>query len=148
MWPFKRRQKSPGEDEAAWSVAEGHYEGSPLFARIRRDPGQAIRATHDHRVGVAVPLLHPDARGLPQGEEFAALSDSEDALSAAFESGTKSVHVLSITTSGMREFVFYTCDPGWAEGVFRSVQGQVRSHQLQLSIEPDAEWSVYRQFSE
>jgi hypothetical protein len=147
MWPFKRRGKPPEEDEAAWSVAQGHYEGSPLFARIRRDPGHPIRVTHNHRVGIAVPLLSPDSRGLPQGEEFSALSEIEDALSAALESGAKSVHVLSITTSGMREFVFYTCDPVWAEGTFRSVQGQVHTHELQLSIESDPEWSVYQQFS-
>lgn len=126
MWPFKRCKKRPPRDDSTWTVAQGDYEGSPLFARIRRDLGHPIRATHTHRVGIAVALLNPDSRGLPRTEEYPVLAEIEDALTSALESGGKSVHVLSITTRGMREFVFYTRDPGWAEGAFRRVQGMVR----------------------
>ena len=149
MWPFRRRDRSKErEGEASWSVAQGDYDGAPLFARIRSDPGPRFRQSHVHRVGVAVPLRAPDARGLPQPEEFARLAEIEDILSAAFESNSKSIHVLSITTSGMREFVFYACDPGWVELTLSSIQGQVPDHELQLAIEHDPEWSVYGQFSQ
>src|SRR5262245_14398099 len=145
MWPFKRRTRSAEvHEEASWAVAQGQYNGSPLFARIRSEPGRAVRSTHGHRVGIAVPLRNPSPDGLPQGDEFADLDAIEDALTAAFEIDAKAVHVLSLTTSGMREFVLYTSDPGWAQAVFESLRAQVHSHELQLAIESDPTWSVYQ----
>jgi hypothetical protein len=149
MWPFKRR-KHAGEasDHGSWSVAQGQYNGAPLFVRIRQG-ARAVFAggAYMHRVGIAVPLREPDRNGLPQGAEFNDLARIEDILASALEREGKSVHVLSITTNGMREYVFYTSDPDGVSGAFLTLQAQVRSHQLQLSIEPDPMWEVYGQFT-
>ena len=54
--------------------------------------------------------------------------------------------VLTITTGGMREFVFYTGDGHWAQGVIAGVRGAVTAHELQSYTVRDDEWDVYKQF--
>jgi hypothetical protein len=148
MWPFKRRQaKAQSDSQAVWSVARGEHNDAPMFIRIRQDPRPGLTAAYSHRVGFAVPLRTPDSRGLPQGAEFEDLARIEDLLASTLESEGASIQVLSITTSGMREFVFYTCDPERIQAVVPTLQAQVRSHQLQSYIEPDPDWSVYQEFS-
>ena len=48
----------------------------------------------------------------------------------------------------MREFVFYTTNADAVRAAFAPLQSSIQSHELQLMIQPDPEWSVYRQFSD
>ena len=149
MWPFRRKQRNADNDDSAcWSVAQGQFEGSALFARIRSDPRPCRPdLAYDHRVGFAVPLLDPDPAGLPQGAEFEALNQIEDFLTSVLEADRRSVHVLSISTRGMREFVFYTSDPEWVRGSLPKLTSHAGKHELQHYIEHDPDWELYRQFA-
>ena len=55
---------------------------------------------------------------------------------------------MDISTGGMREFVFYTSDPEAAHRALEDINSRVTSHEFQRIIEPDPEWSVYRQFAQ
>jgi len=147
--------ESPGvsdaevEWEGPWAVTEGRYEGSPMFVRIHRGVAPLVGdPRYSQQVGIAVPLLEPDSRGLPSREEAGQLAEIEDAISAALEPDHTSVQVLSITTKGMREFVLYTTDADAVRAAFGPLESSVRDHELQLIIRPDPEWSVYRRFAE
>jgi len=135
--------------EGPRAFAQGHYEGSPLFARVHRGIAPLVGdARYAHQFGIAVPLLNPDGDGLPTGEEAAQLAVIENALCAALEPGHTSVLVLVITTRGMREFVFYTTDPDQVREAFEELRSTISSHEIQLMIQPDPGWLVYRQFTE
>jgi hypothetical protein len=135
--------------DGPWAVAQGQYEGSPLFVRIHQGVSPLVGDPRfSQQVGIAVPLLNPDAHGLPTNEEAAQLAEIEDAISAALEPNHISVQVLSITTKGMREFVFYTTDADAVRTAFAQLQASIVSHELQLVIQRDPDWSVYRQFKE
>jgi len=134
--------------DGPWVVAQGDYNGRPLFARINTGArGMAGDPGYGHRVGVAVPLLDPNADGLPGPEESAQLDEVEQKLVPALTSGGTAVFVLAITTSGMREFVFYTSKPAAVEPCLQRVSALVETHELEHVVEEDPAWVVFEQFA-
>lgn len=59
----------------------------------------------------------------------------------------ESLLVAVITTSGMREFVFYTREPEHVKQRFAGLRRSITSHEIQLMIQPDKKWKVYAQFT-
>jgi len=98
-------------------------------------------------VGIAVPLRAPNADGLPEEEELNQLNAIEDSLASRLEAEQKSLQVLAITTSGMREFIFYTRDSEAARLVLEALRSEVTSHELQSYIAEDPKWALYREFA-
>ena len=101
---------------------------------------------YEHQVGIAVPLREPDPSGLPSSEEDSELSDIEDTICSSLETEATSLLVAAITTSGMREFVFYTRDPEDVKRRFEDVRTSITSHEIQLMIQEDKKWRTYSQF--
>lgn len=135
--------------EGAWVLAQGEYDGRPLFARINTAVrGFAGDPRYGHRVGVAVPLRRPTPEGLPGPEESAELAELEEKLAATLSAAGMTLFVLAITTSGMREFIFYTADPDSVEPCIEGLAGNVETHELQLVVAQDPEWIVFRQFAD
>lgn len=99
------------------------------------------------RLGIAVPLLAGDERGLPRNEEAAQLDSIEDALFGAVESSGIGRIVLVITTNGMREFVAYTRSKEAAEGAVSRARAAVKTHRIQHYTAPDPKWELFRDFS-
>lgn len=131
-----------------WSAGQGTVDGRPIFVLL--NIGAAAVRGHPqlrHRVGVAVPLNAPDADGLPGAEEMDTLRSIEDAVSAALGTGTRAVHVLVITTSGMRELVYHTTEPWTVPSAIESVAARFPSHEVQFIQEDDPEWNVYDHYT-
>lgn len=142
MWPFKKQQAVP---ENEWTMAQGENRGNPMFVRFNAGlQGMDGKKRYAHRVGCAVPLKNPNEHGLPTTEEFAALDAIEDALMQAFAGHT--LLAVVITTSGMREFVFYTSQPKQVQAAYESLKPRFE-HELQLIIQHDPQWSVYDDFT-
>jgi len=100
---------------------------------------------YEHQVGIAVPLRAPEPTGLPSPAENAELSEIEDVICDSLEHQAESLLVAVITTSGMREFVFYTRAPQELQQRFPQLRGRITSHEIQLMIQPDKTWGVYAQ---
>lgn len=98
---------------------------------------------YDHQVGIALPLLDPEPTGLPSTTENAVLDEIEDSLCDLFQESNESLFVAAISTSGMRELVFYTRDPEQVKQKFEQAKSRVNRHQIQLMIQPDSEWKIY-----
>lgn len=150
MWPFKRRHSDKRDLEITenWSVSEGTYDGNLLIVRVNRGVAQAVgHSAFPHRVGVAVPLRLPDSNGFPGPEEAEQLQQVEELLSAELGADRQSLYVASISTGGMREFVFYTSDPAATHNLLDRLAKTVTTHELQHIIEPDPKWTVYGQFA-
>jgi hypothetical protein len=146
MWPFKKAEQRLeslplGE---SWSVVQGMRNGKPIIVRFNA----VYRGTkgvegYDHQAGIAVPLNQPHDSGFPSTPELQELDQIEEALCALVELDKESVLVASISTSGMREFVFYTRKPEGLKEKFVQARAQVSGHELQLMIQPDRDWQVY-----
>lgn len=142
------RKKTTYPIESAWAVLKGQHNGNPMFVRRNESAAQLKgHAEYGYRVGVAVPLLAPNSDGLPTNEEMEALNRVEDALSAAFENQQASLHVLAITTSAMREFIFYTRVPAEIEARLNTVRLQFPERELQFYVAADSQWDGYAQFA-
>ena len=99
-----------------------------------------------YRIGFAIPLLAPNDEGLPSTEEMNTLNQIEDELSKQLEKDNVSIQVLSITTSGMREYVYYIKDSKIVEKVISDVRRKYSSYEIQYYVEEDKGWSLYKQF--
>jgi hypothetical protein len=150
MWPFKRKalkiEKLPVD--GAWSVAEGVYNRRPMFVRtntIYRDIMGVIG--YEHQVGIAVPLRIQELSGLPSSEEFEELNSIEDSICGLLEIERESLFVAAISTGGMREFVFYTRSPELVKQKFQQLQSTISSHGIQLMIQLDRDWKIYKRLT-
>jgi hypothetical protein len=147
MWPFdgkkvlKRENLPIGED---WRLAEGTHDGNPMFVRTNAAyrPFKGVQG-YAHQVGIAVPLVDPEPSGLPSTIENAELSTIEDNLCGLLQTANESIFVAAITTSGMREFVFYTRDPERVKQRFEEARRRIQNHEIHLMIQPDSEWNIY-----
>jgi hypothetical protein len=127
---------------------QGSRDGKPMF--LRRNDSAAQLAGHPdykHRVGIALPLRAANEHGLPSNDEINALNLFEDSLNSRLEANERSIHVLAITTGGMREFVYYTRDPEGTKTIIESVRKETTSHEVQSYIAEDPQWQLYKQFT-
>ena len=148
MWPFKK--KTPSHDrlpiDGPWSIGEGKYDGKVMIVRSNtgyREFGAV--PGYEHQVGIAVPLRAPEPTGLPSPAEDAQLSEIEDVICKALQEHAESLLVAIITTSGMREFVFYTRAPQQLRQRIEQLRNGITSHEIQLMIQSDKTWGIYGQ---
>ena len=145
---FLKKKPIEHPSKSKWSILQGQDNEKPIFVR-RNDSAKQLSSNSefDYRVGVAIPLLAPNKFGLPSNDEMESLNKIESELSIQLEKGKNSLLVLSITTNGMREFVFYTRDSRMIEKIINDVRNKFSSHEIQFYIEKDKDWSVYKQFA-
>ena len=60
--------------------------------------------------------------------------------------GTQSVHLVTITMAGRREFVFRTAVPGAVPAAIAVVRARHPDHEIQFILKDDPDWDVYGQF--
>jgi hypothetical protein len=97
-------------------------------------------------VGVAIPFRAPDERGLPTAEENSQINHIEDVLVDVLCENNDSIFVGTITTTGMKEFVFYTSNPQTVAKKVETVRTSVTTHEVQLNIQDDPDWTVHKEF--
>jgi hypothetical protein len=86
--------------------------------------------------------------GLPIGEEANKLNELEENIERALTEKDDAVFVASITTNGMREFVFYAAE--WKPQYFeQKVDEAVKDsdHKPQFMMQKDRNWDTYRKFA-
>jgi len=148
MFSLFRRRVPTYPSESSWSVLEGDHHGQPMFVRRNDSAKQLMRhAEYRYRVGVAIAFREPTIDGLPTGNEMPILLQIEEALAEKLEEDQASLQVLSITTNGMREFVFYTRLPSIVPAVVEKVQARFTFHRVQHYVKEDPRWTVYNSFA-
>jgi hypothetical protein len=149
IWPFTKGARQPPQiDEDRWTVGQGTYQGRAMIVRLNKGVSNVMaRQDFSYRVGIAVPFRRPNQRGFPPREEMKALEQIEIALDAALEHDRETVHVATITTSGMREFLFYTRNTEHALAKVATVRAATKSHELQAIVVEDRDWSVYKELA-
>ena len=150
MWPFKRKHPEKHELQLtdSWTLSEGQHGSNPMIVRLNRGVAAAVgHPAYTHQVGVAVPLHSPDANGFPSADEAAQLDALEDLLVSRLSTNLQCIHAATISTGGMREFVFYSSAPAETHTTLEALAPAVATHQIQHIIQPDPKWRVFRRFS-
>ncbi len=144
---FKKKPAPVYPSESKWNVSTGSHDGRAMIVRRNQSATDLIgHVDYAHRVGFAMPLLTPNEDGLPTGEESSVLNEIEDALADSIETGQDGLLTVIVTTSGMREFVFYTRKPGDIESVATAIRQAFPSYDIQFYIASDKNWDGYKQF--
>jgi hypothetical protein len=119
-----------------------------MFVRVNTGAAPLIGDPRfPQRLGVAVPLLAPNADGFPRPQEAYELGEIEDQLVTALTSGGDAVFVLAITTGGAAEFVFYLSDATSGVASVERLGRASSGHELQHLAEADPEWELFQQFA-
>ena len=127
----------------SWSVKQGTNEGKPMVVRINRGLDSAAgRSPYGIQIGVAVPLVEPDERGLPKSAESLQLNEIEDEIVSV--AGDRAVLAAVITTSSMREFVLYAAQPEWIEGFHKDLKARITHHEVQVMAQQDKDWTTFK----
>lgn len=149
MWPFSSKPASADDPwNGSWVVAHRRAPGRPMYLRCN----QSARALIDERrwtvcVSVGIPLRDADHDGLPRGVEAADLLTIEEVLLRHLEDTRRGILVLTISTSGMREFVFYAADSDWAQRALDRAREEISTHEVQSYVEQDPEWRRYQELA-
>jgi uncharacterized protein (TIGR01619 family) len=130
-----------------WDFYPLHVDSEP--ASIYLDLGLATEAPNraqPHIAYVRVFMRQPRPDGLSSNEEFDELVRVEDSLEAIIASGSNTTYTGRNTSSGNRDFYFYTADP---EAFAEAVESKMSAHpeyQFEIGARHDPEWSVYFEF--
>lgn len=92
-----------------------------------------------------VRMQRPRPDGLSSQDEYETLVTLEDSLSESIEHSSQSVYVGRNTSSGNRDFYFYTNDSA-IETVLRNTMAKWPGYEFETGARPDTEWSVYWHF--
>jgi len=95
--------------DGPWAIKDGESDGNIMI--VRSNSGYRHLGSvpgYEYQVDIAVPLHVPGTTGPPSWEENAELLAIEDVPCPALQEEAQSLLVAIITTSGMKEFVFYT----------------------------------------
>jgi hypothetical protein len=142
---FKKQNPYPAD--CRWNVFQGKNGDRPMI--VRKNESAGVLKTHGAycaRVGFAVRFLEATVDGLPSPRELPTLNHLEDALAVAMEANEDAIHVLTITTSGFREHVFYSKETKPLEPVVHTLKGKFRDYELSTYAEEDGSWQGYSQF--
>lgn len=143
------RKKFPRKEDLViqeeWSVAHGQQGGKPLILRYN----EALKKISGHpeygfQVGIAIPLIDMDKNGLPTNSEAEKLSTIEDLLVDKFTEDKEAIFVGCITASTYREFVLYASTPEVIVSRYEDLKQQVKSHEIQMVINVDKDWRVFK----
>ena len=142
---FKTKVKYP--TDCRWNVLQGKNANQPMLVR-KNESAKVLKAYGGYRarVGIAVKLLETTADGFPSPRELSVLNNLEDALAIAFEAKQNAIHALTITTSGFREYVFYSKETVDLSAALGRVRAKFNDYELQSYAAEDADWRVYDEF--
>ncbi len=148
MFGFSKTGRLVADYPDTWTLSQGIHEGKPLFIRSKEGLLEAQDLNkYPFQIGIAVPLLNPTSEGLTTDEEADTLWNLEDSLATALAQNGEAVFVASITTNGMREFVFYAKE--WKPEYFEQKVNEVfvgSEHGPQFMMQPDKNWDTYKGF--
>ena len=112
-----------------WTVGQSELNGKPIFLRSNIGFKEfKDKDVYPYRIGFAFPLLNPKSNGLPTDDEMNQLNEIEDLLDNKLVQKKYAFLTLVITTSGMREFVFYSNKPDDVKKQIDSIKKSIKHH--------------------
>ena len=91
-------------------------------------------------------MNNPRPDGLSSQEEFETLVSIEDALKAEIGHSDTTIYVGRNTSSGRRDFFFYTKDAAALRVSVSAALAQFGDYKAEIGIRPDESWGVYFNF--
>ncbi len=105
--------------------------------------GEAPIENQNHMVYIRVFMRQARPDGLSSNDEFDDLIGVEDSLTEIFSGSDKTTYVGRNTSSGNRDFYFYTADAAAFEESARAAMAGHPNYQFEVGGRPDPDWNAY-----
>lgn len=102
--------------------------------------------SHPTMAYLRVRMLRPREDGLSSQDEFDDLIGLEDKVTSSISHDGTNIYVGRNTSSGNRDFYFYTRDPASFEIVARASMCGFPAYQYETGARPDPDWKTYFEF--
>jgi hypothetical protein len=149
-----RNPVSAGANNVKANAVEEDWDFYP--ARVDDEPASiylnlalariAPKSAQPNMAYVRVKMRQPRPDGLSSDEEFGTLSAIEDALVEAVSTSGNSTFAGRNTSSGNRDFYFYTADPAAFALSVRKAMARVPAYQFEIGGRQDPKWTAYFEF--
>lgn len=75
------------------------------------------------------------------------LQEIEHKITPVLQQNNESILVAMLTTNSMRELIIYTSNPEGVKAKFEQLKAEVSTHELQMIIQVDKDWSIFKHFA-
>jgi len=143
-YPTKEQLTIPTD----WGLSVAETDEGPMVLKINSGYKDLMgHPDYSYQIGVAVPLNNPNDAGMHDEEEGEQVAEIEEKLVEALEHDKLALYVFAQTSSGAKEWVFYTGNPEEVETRIANVRKQVSTHTLQNIAQEDPDWETYKDFT-
>jgi hypothetical protein len=143
---FNRKANTNSQKASTWVVGQLEDKGKIYLLRFNSALHEFKESsTYTYQIGIAT-KLNTNNNGFPTGEENAELSIIEEMIINLLCNKNLAVFAGVITGGGIKEFVLYTPYPVEIETQFNQFKAEVKNHTLQINIQSDPEWKVYKTY--
>jgi len=149
MWPFSKKYPSRSAIKLVEELCFVHTEemGKPLVARFNAKAKPLIgHPEFANQASISVVLNTPAENGLTRDDENEQLRAIEAQIRETLEAENESLQVGAITTNGKKSYIYYTADPEGILAKFTQLCKRITTHRLEIKIEPDAGWGIYKRY--
>lgn len=131
----------------SWDIKEGTYDGNQII--IRKNGGLSVikdRSYYSTRTGISFKFKTNKGDGFPKQSETQQLYQIEDDIFDVFQTDTKAIVSVILTTNGFREFVIYSSSLEWSIRCFSQLKANKSGYELTTYSEEDKGWVVYESY--
>lgn len=129
------------------SLKRGEEEGKLFIARFNAKARVLIgHPEYTHQAIIAFKLNIPAENGLPKEDEKLQLRGIAKQIRAFLERENESLQVGTITRDGTKSYIYYTTNPEAVTAKFAQIREEISSHQISLTIQPDAKWDYFKRY--
>lgn len=133
-------------DSDSWNVAHGKDPEQPSILRYRPNlSGSVGDPSYNRRLTIIWPFGSEDESGMPNDEQSAELKKFEDTMIEALDSTGIAILTFVFTSAGQREWCFYFSDVDEAGRAINEALAGQPVLPIQLGVEEDPDWSMFRE---
>jgi hypothetical protein len=132
--------------EHLWSVGETSMNDQPFIVRFNTSvKSREYQNKFPIKVGFAIPFNTVTIKGLPESEEVEQLNHIEDQIISLIKNA--GVQALSLTTGGIREFIFYVQSGTDIGSIHQKLLNDIKTHEVQCMAVKDPNWDTYDEYT-
>jgi hypothetical protein len=148
MFEFFKKKSQAFPIDSKWSVGQSTKEEKQILVRRNTSAIKLVgHIDYKFRIGVAIPLGASNSNEFLIYKQMELVNSIEDQLWEELEKNHNALHVLTISSDSMREFIFYSRSPDISITSIESIRQKTQTFEIQSYIAEDPKWDVYTQFS-
>lgn len=128
-----------------WLILDGENAGYPMIIRLNTGVKEIVgHPLFPYRIGIAIPLKHPQENGLPIHEEQQYFYQIEEEIYNLFQNNDEAFVCILITTSNFKEYVMYSKTNQKIKQKIHALKSKFPEYDFQHYVQKDKNWDMYK----